>query len=274
MMKKTFSMVIIMVFMVAFDVCACNGVTVHSGYIWDDYGCIIDFLDEGVEIDILEPSSVFPERTNICINGTIGSFYTDYLSYYDYYMDYSENFESFGNIEVHEDLESSEDYEAFEMIEDLDYSLLTSTGIYSRVTADLVLRDMNNMFISVIPCGELVEVLRISPIDPNRMVVNYGGFQGTVLACYIEQTYADNIETYFCPEDEETYCPTGIYSRVTGNLVIRDENYCPIGLVPKGELVEVIQLSRYYPERMEIVYDGLYGSVLSCFIEHTYADNL
>lgn len=189
MMKKII-IVTLLTFFILFIHCnafACNGVTIYPGYLWDDYGCLIDYIDEGVDVDILEPSPVFPDRTNICINGTIGSFYTDYLSYY-----------------IEDSEESGEYFEEYEEYE------------------------------------------------------------------YMEEEEYDSSILYLCWD----FAPTEIYSRVTGNLVLRDENYNPIGLVPIGAKVEVIQLSPYYPERMEVVYDGLYGSVLACYIEQIYTDPL
>ena len=254
-------------------VLASPGIMVHWANIRDDKGDYLYTVYQGEEVEILGTSQSDPTRTDIVYNGIYGSVCTAYVSHIPVSQGSKKTEEISYNEIIFEDNTSSY-LTLSNQISDTE--LFPSTGIFSKVTANLCIRDSNYHIIGSVPKGAMVEVLQISLKYPERMEINYNGIQGSVLACYIEHTYADNDHSEFFEDNpiKETFVSTGIFSRVTADLCIRDSNYQLIGGVPKGALVEVLQFSHRYPERMEINYNGIQGSVLACYIEHTYADNL
>lgn len=220
----------------------------------DDYNYLV-YVGEGEMVDVLGISPYYPERSDILYNGIFGSVLTECI----------------GEIPI--EYEDADEY--YYSADNTSYEYVP-TGIYSRVTSDLYIWDENYNIIGLVPNGELVEVIMQSPIDSYCMIICYNGIYGAILTSFIEPTYADNVgpESLIDSETIDEYASTGIYSRVTTDLVLRDQYYNAIGIVPSGAYVEVMQQSNCYSERMIVTYNGLIGSILTSCIEPTYADNI
>ena len=252
-MKKIASLVIVTFIITLFvsqNAFAYQAVMEHWANVRDDDYNYIGSVNEGDIVEVIGASSVYPERTEIAYNDIFGSVLTECIS----------------NTIVNDD-----DYN------DLEY---VPSGIFSKVSTDLILRDQYYNPIGGVPRGAFVEVIQLSHDYSGRMFIRYDGMVGTVLAECIEPTYADNIGSeYFedgndLAEPIEEFAYTGIFSKVTTDLTLRDQYYNPIGGVPKGASVEVIQKSNDYSDRMVIRYAGMIGTVLTECIEPTYADNI
>ena len=258
----------------------------HWANIRDSNGEYIFSIYEGENVEVLGISSEDPERTLISYNGISGSVLTQYIEVtttnitFDDYDVSADNY-SLENNNVDIECNSADNNSAESNNIDSNWAYNPS-GIYSKVTTGLIIRDKVGKQIGAVSSGESVEVIMVSPINSDRMVIYYNGICGSVLSSWLEKTYADNdTSQYFedginstdTTEKIEDYSPTGIFSKVTTNLTLRDESYNVIGSVPKGAAVEVIQQSSYYSDRMVVQYNGLYGSVLSSCLEKTYADN-